>query len=101
MSDLYTLEKSLWTETDFEEMGWHDATIHAIATPNSEFEIAFDIDYILKWVDPAEDQTHFRYWVSPATLVFWNLLILSYGRDRIASKRLSEPFPLILSTYPD
>src|SRR5687768_14404558 len=77
MSEDFRPEKSLWTESDYETMGWHDATIHAIALPTDTFEIAFDIDYILKWVDPTEEQTHFRFWVSPATLVFWNLNELS------------------------
>lgn len=77
MSDHFRAEKSAWTEADFEAMGWHDATIHAIALRTDAFELALDIDYILKWVDPAEAQTHVRFWVSPATLVFWNLYELS------------------------
>lgn len=71
--DHFKAEKSVWTEADFEAMGWHDATIHAIALPKETFELVLDIDYILKWVDPTEGQTHYRFWVSPATLVFWNL----------------------------
>jgi hypothetical protein len=26
-----TLEKAVWTHGDFDMMGWHDATVHAIA----------------------------------------------------------------------
>lgn len=70
MTVIYRPEKLLWTEADFETMGWHDATIHAVAFPLEDFEIAFDIDYIFKWIDPTAGQTHFRFWVSPATLVF-------------------------------
>ena len=73
VSEIYKPEKSVWTDADFETMGWHDATVHAMALPTDAFELVLDIDYILKWVGPVEGQTHFRFWVSPATLVFWNL----------------------------
>jgi hypothetical protein len=81
VSDSFRPDKSVWTEADFEIMGWHDSTIHAIALPTDAFELALDIDYILKWVDPVEGQTHFRFWVSPATLAFWNLRELSVSLE--------------------
>jgi hypothetical protein len=27
----YELEKWIWTEADFDVMGWHDSSIHALA----------------------------------------------------------------------
>lgn len=72
MSD-YILEKDLWTENDYDQMGWHDATIHAVAFFPDVFEIAFDIDYIFEWIDPKPDETYFSFWVAPATLVFENV----------------------------
>ena len=68
----YAVEKWLWTEADFEQMGWHDSHIHAVAFLPSQFEVAFDIDYILQWVQPSEDD-YYRFWVAPATLVFENI----------------------------
>jgi hypothetical protein len=68
----YVLEKWTWTEADFDEMGWHDSYVHAVAFLPERFEIAFDIDYILKWVEPSEDE-YYRFWVAPATLVFENI----------------------------
>jgi hypothetical protein len=68
----YILERWLWTEADFEQMGWHDSYIHAVAFLPEQFEVAFDIDYILQWVQPSEDQ-YCRFWVAPATLVFENI----------------------------
>jgi hypothetical protein len=68
----YQLEKWLWTEADFEQMGWHDSHIHAVAFLPEQFEVAFDIDYVLQWVQPSEDQ-YYRFWVAPATLVFENV----------------------------
>jgi hypothetical protein len=81
VSDTFKPEKSVWTEADLEAMGWHDATIHAIALPTDAFELVLDIDYIVKWVNPAEGQTHFRFWVSPATVVFRNLHELSVSLE--------------------
>jgi hypothetical protein len=82
MSEDFSPEKSLRTETDFDTMGWHNATIHAIALPTDTVEIAFDIDYVLKWVDPTEGRTHFPFSVSPTTLVFWNLDELRIDLER-------------------
>jgi hypothetical protein len=73
MNELYKLEKWIWTEADFEAMGWHDSQIHALAFLPDEFEIVFDIDYILHWVHPKPDETYFKFWVAPATLVFENI----------------------------
>jgi hypothetical protein len=72
MTDTYELEKWLWTEIDFEIMGWHDCHIYAIAFVSEKFEIAFDIDYIFEWVYPKPNEKYFSFWVSSATLVFEN-----------------------------
>ena len=66
----YILEKQVWTDADFETMGWHDATIWAMAVISDDFELVFDIDYILRWVHPIPPEQYFNFWVSPATLVF-------------------------------
>jgi len=66
----YELEKSVWTDADFEVMGWHDATIWSIAVVGEQFELLFDIDYIFQWVHPVPPEQYFSFWVSPATLVF-------------------------------
>jgi hypothetical protein len=66
----YTLDKPIWTNADFEIMGWHDATVWAMAVVSDDFELIFDIDYILRWIDPVPPDPSFSFWVSPATLVF-------------------------------
>ena len=72
--DNIILEKLVWTEEDFEKMGWHDCKVYAMAFPDDEkFELAFDIDYIVKWVNLKEDNTYIKFWVAPATLVFKNV----------------------------
>ena len=64
------LEKNLWTQEDFENMGWHDNKIHAMAFDNEKIELSFDIDYICKW-EPKKK--HILFWVAPATLIFTNV----------------------------
>jgi hypothetical protein len=63
----FQLKKSVWTHHDFETMCWHDSTIYGVSFHS--WELAFDIDYIFKWEDQGQD-AGYRFWVSPATLVF-------------------------------
>jgi hypothetical protein len=77
VTDNYSLEKSIWTEADFDQMGWHDATIYGIAFLNDTFELAFDIDYIFEWVRPVAPDPGFRFSVAPCTLVFTNVIELA------------------------
>jgi hypothetical protein len=73
------LAKAIWSEVDFETMGWHDAIIYAMALlPSGEFlsRLVLDLDYIVEWVDPPRGERTFRFWIAPATLVFdqaWEL----------------------------
>ncbi|WP_406861815.1 hypothetical protein ABZO31_15545 [Streptomyces sp. HUAS MG47] len=67
------LSKSTWSDADFEDMGWHDVTIHGLSVqpPNDVLpRLLFDLDYIVRWVHPVAPATHFSFWVSPATLAF-------------------------------
>lgn len=69
-----TLKKQ-WSQNDFEDMGWHDCRVHAIAFNEADHELWFDIDYILEWIKP-DDSKYYKFKVAPATLVFkdvWNL----------------------------
>jgi hypothetical protein len=72
------LSKSVWSDADFAEMGWHDATIHGLSVDAARElpRLLLDLDYIVRWVQPAPPSTYFSFWVSPATLVFedvWDL----------------------------
>lgn len=70
------LAKAVWTDADFPAMGWHDCRVHAINVAEYEDEtlppnrLLLDLDYIVRWVEPAPGQRHFTFWVAPATLVF-------------------------------
>lgn len=69
------LDKALWTHADFGTMGWHDATVHAIAFHENDDDAEFllDLDYIVRWIDPQPPTEHFTFLVAPATLVFENV----------------------------
>ena len=83
--ETYKLEKSYWTENDFEDMGWHDCKIHGLSfdSNNERFksDFIFDIDYILKWVKPEKDNKYFTFWISPCTLIFHNVFGLNADFD--------------------
>jgi hypothetical protein len=62
----YKLEKWVWSEADFDQMGWHDARIYAVQFGK---DISFDIDYIFEWVKSDADD-FFSFLVAPVTLTF-------------------------------
>jgi hypothetical protein len=84
------LEKCVWTEDDFEVMGWHDATVHAIALDWDRAEAAnggqgaslmLDIDYIVSWI---HTDGPYRFEVAPATIVFEDVWYLTGDLDATA-----------------
>ncbi len=77
------LEKTIWTEDDFEAMQWHDCKIYAIAFNDRDFKLIFDIDYILEWVNPKEGESYFKFWVVPATLIFRNVYDINIALQSI------------------
>src|SRR5436189_586152 len=93
----YKLEKPVWTEADFEQMGWHDVHIHAVAFRPERFEFWLDVDYIFHWVHPQGEQRLFQFWVAPATLVFTNVHSIRFdieshdGDLSLQSIKRSEP----------
>ncbi len=40
----YELEKWVWTDADFEQMGWHDCRIRAFALLPDDGQCVLDID---------------------------------------------------------
>ncbi len=64
------LERLVWSDADFELMNWNKTHIRAFAVLDEEFELIFDIDYVVEWVRPVPPDVYYRFWVAPATLVF-------------------------------
>lgn len=63
----FELEKWIWSEEDYDKMGWHDATVYGIRLGEN---LELDIDYIFKWNEPEIEGFHFTFWVAPSTLIF-------------------------------
>jgi len=85
-NDPYKLEKTVWSDADFEQMGWHDCYIHGISFGNGSEEngtsdLLMDIDYIFGWVNPIEPDRFFKFWIAPCTLVFENTMTLEMSID--------------------
>ncbi|MEJ8844965.1 hypothetical protein WG954_21400 [Lacibacter sp. H375] len=74
----YQLEKKVWTDADFEQMGWHDCNIYKIRLAK---DLELDIDYILQWNNPELEGIPFTFWVAPATLVFTSTQNLTFEFD--------------------
>ncbi|WP_207420061.1 hypothetical protein [Desertivirga brevis] len=72
--DEYKPEKAIWTEEDFDLMGWHDTPVHAISFSDN-FELLFDIDYIFEWELKGGI---YNFWVAPCTLLFENVYDLNF-----------------------
>jgi len=89
MSTTYQLEKLLWTDADFEQMNWHDCPIKSIAF--NEYQLLLDIDYIFKWV-LMKNNKHYKFWISPCTLVFDNVYNLELNSD---GPTLNSVIPII------
>jgi hypothetical protein len=70
--ETYKLEKLVWTQVDFNVMGWHDAKVWGILANTDEWELLVDLDYIFNWVHPKGEEKHFKFWVAPVTMVFEN-----------------------------
>lgn len=73
-----SMEQHLFTEDDFETMSWHDSRIYAIAFRPEDFEFVLDIDYIVKWIEPDPEGSHYSFLIAPATLIFWNVRDLEF-----------------------
>ena len=72
-TDTFALEKAIWTDADFDVMGWHDVHIHGMAFHAEKYELLLDIDYIYAWVDPEPPEKHFTFWMAPCTMIFSNV----------------------------
>ena len=68
----FDIEKTVWTDADFEVMGWHDCHIHSIGFQPGAWTLLIDLDYIFKWVEPQSPDEYFKFWIAPATVVFEN-----------------------------
>jgi hypothetical protein len=78
MSDPEPIDRVVWTDADFETMGWHDAVVHALGFQHEDdaAHLLLDLDYIFRWIDPQPPSEYYSFLIAPATLVFedvWDL----------------------------
>ena len=59
MHKIYKLEKWIWDDSDFDQMGWHDCKIHGFAFYSDDYELVLDMDYLFEWLNPVKPETHF------------------------------------------
>lgn len=88
------LTKARWTDQDLDAMSWHGCQIHALAVTDDEgppddltpeefleqddlddtapsgMALHFDLDYIVRRVEPSVPGRSYEFWVAPATLTF-------------------------------
>jgi hypothetical protein len=67
------IERSRWTDADFESLSWHDCTIHSISIDQDgeyQSDLLIDLDFLVEWL-PGPANT-FRFRVAPALLRFQN-----------------------------
>lgn len=64
--------KTCYTETDFEQISFHDCYIYGIKWSLGNFAMHFDIDYIAAWEAVANGDVvaAYHFWVCPAELMF-------------------------------
>lgn len=71
---MYSLDKAVWTEKDFDKIIPGVANIHAMCFQQNRNhftgDLVLDIDYIFKAVEPLPPNEHSSYWISPCTLIF-------------------------------
>ena len=73
-SEIFELEKSIWTHEDYEKMDWFDANIYGLAIEKNDenwsTDFLLDIDYIFKRVHQKPPLQTSTFWVAPCTLIF-------------------------------
>ncbi|MGV3662650.1 MAG: hypothetical protein ACO1TE_20875 [Prosthecobacter sp.] len=88
--DIYSLEKNVWTDADFGQMGWHDVVVHALGFDGAGSELLLDLDYLFAWVEPEPPSTCFSFWIAPATLVFHQVWDMKMSYDASLGFQLLE-----------
>lgn len=60
--------------TNLNKLSWHDCGIHGVFFLAGN-KISIDIDYIQKWMAPSEEETYYKFLLSPASLVFEDVFL--------------------------
>ncbi len=85
-----SIKKTIYSHKDFDNMGWHDCTIYSINLINNNFELIFDIDFILEWLKPKLNEKNYNFTVAPAVLVFKNVYNLQIDLSTDSVVQINE-----------
>ncbi len=55
------MQKEIYQTEDFDQMGWHDCKIYAMAFDEIKFKFFLDIDYIFEWINPENEDVNFKF----------------------------------------
>lgn len=88
--EICSLEKSVWNDADFSQMGWHDVVVHALGFDAAGSELLLDLDYLFAWVEPEPPSAYFSFWIAPATLVFQQVWDMKMNYDASLGFQLLE-----------
>lgn len=73
------------TTDQFEDLCWHDNAIHAFRIAEGDDgcsgQLTLDIDHILEWISPTDQDGRFSFLVSPADLIFLQVTDLVISID--------------------
>ena len=86
-----------WTEDDFDKVGWHDVHVHGLRIVEGEHgsgHLCFEIDYILDWICPKDDDKSYRFKIAPALLNFRNVTSLRLSVDYATPTAALGPFSI-------
>lgn len=94
----------------FEDLGWHDNAIHAFRIAEGDDgcsgQLTLDIDYILEWISPTDQEVQFSFVVVPADLVFLEVTHLVISIDYASCSASLQPMTIqeirrAVFTYPN
>jgi len=86
-----------WTDADFDSLNWHDCHVHGIQIVEGEHgagELWLDLDYILEWLCPTEENGQVIFRIAPAMLKFRSVFDLRMRLNYKDSAAAITPFSI-------
>ena len=93
------IDKVQWTDSDFEEMSWHDNHVHGIQVEVDNEDhgtgiLVLDLDHILEWIAPASPGEAVRFRIARARLTFYEISALRIEIDWASAQAGMTPFSI-------
>jgi hypothetical protein len=88
-NDILKERKIFFTE-DFTKLKWHDCKVYGFAFDDTNYKFYLDIDFIVEWISPKNDEEGYKFRVAPATLVFSNTWDVTFDIDTNLSLEINN-----------